>query len=490
MTFLEIIPHAILNSIVLLGVLWMLYQLLISSFVIKASKLFVIATSIQFFATICFLINVFFVNTFNFFFVRSFNLIAFPKFNVAQISNNFFPLSGNVLSILGIIYFVALIALVFRMFIQLTKLYSIKATSDFTVSEEWKKLLNDIPFELSAKISIGTSPLVESPIVFGYFEPIILLPISICTYLSVQDIKFILVHELAHILRNDFLVNLFTVIAKIILWFNPFNYLIDKEIQLQRELACDAFVLQHTNAPIAYSKALFQLAYQSNAQSFNFSLGAIQSQNELRYRIQILNKIKPNLNKLNLIPMLFVTVLLSTLFFIPLDKPLNKHTPIIYTSNKAQLNHNSSIQYLASIKQTTPKTMLKKPSLGTIKQLSKQPITSKFKNAEIVSPMNNNVDVNYVALLDETKKWIKAHESPVQFVDYNEANDSIENIMAERLLMGSIIKSYLLKKALLEKSLEQAKDKNEAADYLLNSKEWADMVQYEKWTHEFLQRHQ
>ena len=72
------------------------------------------------------------------------------------------------------------------------------------------------------------------------------------------------------------------------------------------------------------------------------------------------------------------------------------------------------------------------------------------------------------------------------------SKDSTEEVLANKLLMLSIVKSYQLKKAIFEEKIKNiainASSKNEVMDYLLNSSEWNEMVQYEKWVHEFLQR--
>lgn len=463
MNFFEIIPQAILNNIVLLGVLWLLFQLLIAIIPLKANHKFYISTGMQFFATISFIFNLFSPDAFNYSFNNSFSIIS-----LASLPSN------TVLSYLGLFYFTALLLLIFKILIQLSKLNTIKASSDFKDADKWKNLIPDFPLLDLSKVKIGTSHLVQSPMVFGFLEPIILLPISICNHLTIEEIKLILVHELAHIVRNDFLLNIFTEIAKTILWFNPFAYLINNEIQIQREIACDEFVINYTNAPIAYSKALYQLANQVKAHQFNFSLGAIQSSNELLYRIQILNKIKPRFNKLKLIPVFFSMVLLGS---------------ILITNKQIHSPKTLAINYAASYKKSNSKSITSSTKVAFVKHSKRLQVVSKV-NIIQERPINNNEEVNYAALLKETKQWIKAHESVAQFANYNEANDSIENEIAERLLMGSIIKSYQLKKAILAQRLAHATDPNEAADYLLNSKEWSEMVQYEKWTREFLHGHQ
>ena len=61
---------------------------------------------------------------------------------------------------------------------------------------------------------------IDSPITFGWLTPIILLPVAICNQLSTDEIETILLHEIAHIIRNDYLANLIISLNQIILIFN------------------------------------------------------------------------------------------------------------------------------------------------------------------------------------------------------------------------------------------------------------------------------
>ena len=107
-------------------------------------------------------------------------------------------------------------------------------------------------------------------------------------------------------------------------------------------------------------------------------------------------------------------------------------------------------------------------------------------NADVV---NNESVLSYADILNQTKNWLKNHQNQTSFAkyDFTEINrDSIENNVANTLLLASIVKSYQLKKAIIEKQISKAKNYNEANDYLLNSKEWNEFMQYEKWIQQFL----
>ena len=473
MVALSNIPFAIYNNIIVLGCLWLVYQIIATYLKASPSRLFVLAVVFQLSATSKFLWDVFIpVTPISLF--HSFEIIKFP---------DLLKQSNNVIIFIGAAYCIAFFVLLVNLVIQYIKLAHVRSTANYSRSNEWDQLLLDIPNKVNSKIKIGTSALIESPIVFGYLEPIILLPISICTQLNASQIKLILVHELAHILRQDYLLNWFSEMAKIILWFNPFVYLMHTAMHLQRELTCDEFVMNHTQEPIAYSKALYELAKRKHLQQIQLSMGVMHSQHELLYRIHKINKVQFNPQRVKAYPIVIVMViLLIATTLVPIKNsthPILATTHLVYSSTKANITKNQNFSASKNIAHPVSK---KKKTMNVPDEIAEP--SFQFTSTD------NNKELSYNNILNETKQWIKTHENPAQFASYNSLNDSIENRIAERLLISAILKNYQLKKALLEKRLEVATDANEAKDFILNSSEWADMVQYEKWVQTFLNRQQ
>ena len=476
------IPYAILNNIVLMGTLWVLYQLAATYFKFTTKQLFFTATLFQFLGALIFILNIF-----------SFNLLALTtisQLTLFTLSNSYSSSLILVLPYLGFLYCIMLFLLFVRMIYQYYNLQKIKITGDYTNTSDWVNYLAEFNLKIPTHIKIGTSEKVTSPMVFGYLEPIILLPISICNQLSTQEIKFILLHEIAHIIRQDYLINIITTFSKLVMWFNPFAYLFNKVIQLQREIACDQFVIENINAPVHYAKALYNLAQSASNNNLQLSLGALSSNNQLLNRIQVLNKLttKRSTKKLITIPgiLVFMIVTISLCF------QSQQKATFVSKANKSHVVKQANVAVFVA---NTSGTNLFKHNhqKHSVNKLSNAR-NSVIQNSAI--PQNEFVVIskepilNYNTILKQTKQWIKAHENNIHLASYNETKDSTEDVLAERLLMSSIIYNYQLKKALLEQKLGKATDQNEAADYILNSKEWDEMVQYEKWAHEFLQRHQ
>jgi bla regulator protein BlaR1 len=86
---------------------------------------------------------------------------------------------------------------------------------------------------------------VRSPAVTGFKEPVILLPRGFLKDHSLQEAHFVLLHECTHIRRHDVLANWMLSLLQALHWFNPLLHFFFRRIRSDRELACDAAVIQH-----------------------------------------------------------------------------------------------------------------------------------------------------------------------------------------------------------------------------------------------------
>ncbi|TFF38035.1 M56 family metallopeptidase [Mucilaginibacter psychrotolerans] len=138
-------------------------------------------------------------------------------------------------------------------------------------------------------VRVNFSSLVDVPCMIGYLKPIILLPISLSTNLSVAETEAILLHELAHIKRNDYLVNLLQQVINSLLFFNPFAQMISRLISAERENCCDDLVVQTTNNPLVYARALLKLEESRHA-NLQLALAASTNKHYLLTRIERIMK--------------------------------------------------------------------------------------------------------------------------------------------------------------------------------------------------------
>jgi bla regulator protein BlaR1 len=104
--------------------------------------------------------------------------------------------------------------------------------------EQCKKQLS-----ISGHLVVGESPLVKSPMTFGLFKNCVVLPVNFDEWLSMDEIKYIFLHELTHYKSKDIATNYVIVIFQIIYWFNPLVWIAFRKMRLDREIACDHAVL-------------------------------------------------------------------------------------------------------------------------------------------------------------------------------------------------------------------------------------------------------
>ncbi|HEX5245004.1 MAG TPA: M56 family metallopeptidase [Tepidisphaeraceae bacterium] len=97
---------------------------------------------------------------------------------------------------------------------------------------------------------------IDSPLVIGVIKPVILVPASILTDLPVAQIEALFAHELAHIIRQDYLINLIQTLIETLLFFNPAAWWVSSRIRIEREHCCDDLAMSVTRDRAAYVKAL------------------------------------------------------------------------------------------------------------------------------------------------------------------------------------------------------------------------------------------
>ncbi|MCB1130441.1 MAG: M56 family metallopeptidase [Verrucomicrobiae bacterium] len=111
-------------------------------------------------------------------------------------------------------------------------------------------------------VRVVQSAAVEVPVVIGWLRPVILLPASALAGLSPDQLQSILLHELAHIRRCDYLVNLLQSVAETLLFYHPAIWWISARIRDEREHCCDDLVLASGVDRVVYAEALAGLETQ------------------------------------------------------------------------------------------------------------------------------------------------------------------------------------------------------------------------------------
>jgi beta-lactamase regulating signal transducer with metallopeptidase domain len=103
------------------------------------------------------------------------------------------------------------------------------------------------------------STMVDVPTVIGWMKPVILLPASALSGLTPHQLEAILAHELAHVRRHDYLVNLLQTLVETLLFYHPAVWWLSRRIRSERENCCDDLAVSLCGDPYTYAKALADL---------------------------------------------------------------------------------------------------------------------------------------------------------------------------------------------------------------------------------------
>ncbi|TDQ07326.1 M56 family metallopeptidase [Pedobacter metabolipauper] len=176
------------------------------------------------------------------------------------------------------------------------KLLILKKAEYLSIPTEWQAVFNDLLVKLNLKQQIGfrLSSSVNVPLVIGYLKPIVLFPIALASQLDIKQVEAILIHELSHIRRNDYLLNLVKTAIETLLFFNPFIWLSGRLINIEREHACDDLVLKFTGTPVTYAHALLKLEILKNKTSPSLAMAANGNNQHLYQRIKRITDMKTN----------------------------------------------------------------------------------------------------------------------------------------------------------------------------------------------------
>lgn len=311
--FLEKLGFAILHNLWQVGLLWLLLQAIEKIFPLSSSGKYYSGLAMQLLSLICFI-------------VTFYNYPASKDVTNTQsaifITNQLKPISSTLpylafiyLSLLSVFFIKWLVNYIYTIRLQTQGITNADASLQYFIDRHIQLL------GLTKKIKVYISDRIKSPVTIGSFKPFILLPIATVNGLSVEQLEAILLHELAHIKRYDFLWNILLTLIETILFFNPFVKIINKHIDKHREYICDDWVLQTGYKPMPYAEALLSLA--RTQAGYTFALAATGNKNQLLTRIQrMLGVSTQEKQRYSLLPIIGIfSIMLITTICSSMQKP-------------------------------------------------------------------------------------------------------------------------------------------------------------------------
>ncbi|HEY4364016.1 MAG TPA: GWxTD domain-containing protein [Bryobacteraceae bacterium] len=128
-------------------------------------------------------------------------------------------------------------------------------------SPEWQRRVAALAqrIHLSRPVQLLESALTDTPAVVGFLRPVILVPAGLLAGLPAEHLELILLHELAHIRRYDYFVNLLQTLAEDLLFYHPAVWWVSSLIRAERENCCDDEVVAATGNARAFAAVLAEL---------------------------------------------------------------------------------------------------------------------------------------------------------------------------------------------------------------------------------------
>jgi beta-lactamase regulating signal transducer with metallopeptidase domain len=153
------------------------------------------------------------------------------------------------------------------------------------ISPEWQARFAELKAQLgvSQQVLLRWSNAVAVPCVIGYLKPVILVPSSVVLGLSPAQVEMILLHELAHIRRNEALMNTLQMLLKTLFFFNPAAYFLSNKADQEREHACDDIAVQASGNPMLYAQTLQSFAAMNL--SFSPTAALLERKSMLKQRV-------------------------------------------------------------------------------------------------------------------------------------------------------------------------------------------------------------
>ena len=202
-------------------------------------------------------------------------LWSFSNFNIVPVNQMVF-----------LTWFVGASFFSFRFLIGSWIILRIKNTSS-RVDERWQNLLDRLARRIGSGVNVMLlhSPRISVPMVVGFLEPVIIFPLNYFNQMTTDELESILIHELVHIKRHDFIINLVQSTIESLLFFNPAMWWMSRQARKYREFCCDDLV-QHN---VANKKSYFQALYKSANYAIEYNSGTIHlyhKKSELIMRIK------------------------------------------------------------------------------------------------------------------------------------------------------------------------------------------------------------
>jgi beta-lactamase regulating signal transducer with metallopeptidase domain len=264
------------------------------------------------------------------------------------------------------------VVLVLRLSNSLWKLHIIQTGAQRISITDLDCSCSDLLHSDADRVPILLSERVQSPGLAGLLRPVILLPSDIASWTSRAERISILRHELAHIARYDHLVSLFQMALKAFFFFHPMLRYGCNQLSVERELACDDYVIGLGTEPKAYAESILKAAERSLLTDVVHRTASFASGRRLERRIEMIldtSRIRQPLRQWRFLWLPFILIGVITWLVIPdaSSRPRLQGGVGLSTANGAPPDSDATVS-LGSGPRRAPSVVDGKIRIGSVKR--------------------------------------------------------------------------------------------------------------------------
>ncbi|MFD2520145.1 M56 family metallopeptidase [Emticicia soli] len=182
----------------------------------------------------------------------------------------------NNLDTFVLFWFIGANLLLLRLIVGFVYVQQLKVQKLSPVRDEVLGIMEELQqkIQLTIPIRLFESAKAVVPMTIGWIKPIVLLPAGIMSGLTITQLEAVLAHELAHIKRYDYLVNIFQSCIEILFFYHPATWYMSAQVRDERENCCDDFAVEICGDRLVLAKALTQVATFQQSPRLAMAFGA------------------------------------------------------------------------------------------------------------------------------------------------------------------------------------------------------------------------
>lgn len=305
--------------------------------------------------------------------------------------------------------------------------------------EQWRQHLGQLleKLRIPRPVSLLESALVKVPVVVGVLKPAILVPVGMLTHLSAEQVESILLHELAHIRRRDYLFNFVQHVIDTLFFFNPALRWVSSLIRAERENCCDDIAIRETGSRRRLIEAL--VSFHEYGQTANAcALGFAAKENQVVRRVRrIVDKTNHSLNAGERVLLMGGLVVLSAAF-VTIHQSRGEEIEVIKTvavaTEKrivaAPVVQHPAVVHAGQVRTTRSQRVV----VDTIPKDTATPDEDPFRNLsvdQLIACRDHGVTPGFIISLNKMDYKHITVDKAIELVDHGVNTDFITSLIAE-----------------------------------------------------------